>query len=266
MTTVTVDGVDIAYTDTGGSGIPVLLIHAFPFHSGMWAPQIDALSDRYRLIAPDNKGFGKSGAPDDPAVYSVDSYAAEAEAVLHACGLDRAIVCGLSIGGYISFAMLRRNPHLIAGLVLADTRADADAPEVVERRAGQQATVRSEGIAPVADALVAGPLLSDETRAQKPDVVEHVRRLADNPAAGYIGALEAMMTRADSTGQLTGIDVPTLVVVGEHDAITPVEVARGMHELIGGSELVVIPKAAHLSNIEAPDSFNAALARWLAER
>jgi pimeloyl-ACP methyl ester carboxylesterase len=165
----------------------------------------------------------------------------------------------------VSFALLRRNAGRVKALVLADTRADADSPEVVQRRTDQQAQVASEGIAGVADALILGPLLSDATRSGKPDVVRRARRLAENPAAGYIGALEAMKNRPDSSAQLVTINFPTLIIVGEHDSVTTPEIARRMHEHIGGSQLVVIPGAAHLSNIEGPTAFNGALDRWLGE-
>jgi 3-oxoadipate enol-lactonase len=265
VATVTVDGVRIAYTDTGGPDDPVLLMHAFPFSSGMWEPQIEALGDRHRFIALDFMGFGKSEAPVSPSIYSMDAYAIQSEAVLDACNAERAVVCGLSMGGYVSFALLRRNPSRVRALVLADTRADADSPEVKQRRTDQQAQVASEGIDGVADALISGPLLSDATRSGNPDVVAQAQQLAENPAAGYIGALEAMKNRPDSSAELATINIPTLIIVGEHDPITPPEIARRMHEHIGGSQLVVVPGAAHLSNIEGPSAFNGALDQWLRE-
>jgi pimeloyl-ACP methyl ester carboxylesterase len=148
-------------------------------------------------------------------------------------------------------------------VVLADTRAEADTPERIEQRTAQQQQVESEGIEGLVDTLLAGPLLSDTTRDRKPDVVARVRALTSNASAGYIGGLEALKTRPDSTPQLTAISVPTLIVVGEEDSLAPPEIARGMHEDIGGSEMVVVPEAGHLSNLESPDVFNGALARFL---
>ena len=263
MPTVTSGGVEIAYTDGGGSGLPVLLLHAWPLHSAMWGPQISALEGRFRFIAMDFRGFGASGAPTDRSAYSMDVLAADAESVLDDAGVDAAVVCGLSMGGYVSFALLRRNPGRVTGLVLADTRAEADAPERIAQRSAQQAQIESEGIEGLVDTLVSGPLLSPATRERKPDVVTRVRKLAENPAAGYIGGLEALKTRPDSTPQLTAISIPTLVVVGEDDSLAPVKIARTMHEHIGGSEMVVVPQAGHLSNLETPDVFNGALARFL---
>jgi 3-oxoadipate enol-lactonase len=256
-------GVDIAYSDSGGSGLPVLLLHAWPLNSQMWSAQIDALAGRFRFLAVDFRGFGSSFAPNDSTVYSMETLAADAEAALDAAGVERAVVCGLSMGGYVTFAVLRRIPERVAAVVLADTRAEADPPERIEQRTAQQQQVASEGTQRLVDTLVGGPLLSDTTRSRKPDVVERVRALADNPTAGYIGGLEALKSRPDSTPQLTAISVPALIIVGEEDALTPPEIARSMHEGIGRSEMVVVPEAGHLSNLESPEVFTGALARFL---
>jgi 3-oxoadipate enol-lactonase len=263
MSTANSGGVDIAYSDSGGAGLPVILLHAWPLNSDMWAAQIDALAGRFRFIAVDFRGFGSSGAPNDRGAYSMETLAGDAEAALDAAGVERAVVCGLSMGGYVTFALLRRNPGRVAAVVLADTRAEADTPERIEQRTAQQQQVESEGIEGLVDTLLAGPLLSDTTRDRKPDVVARVRALTSNASAGYIGGLEALKTRPDSTPQLTAISVPTLIVVGEEDSLAPPEIARGMHEDIGGSEMVVVPEAGHLSNLESPDVFNGALARFL---
>ena len=263
MPTADVSGLSLTYRDTGGDGIPVLLLHAFPFDSLMWDPQFDALGERFRLIAPDLKGFGGSDAPDDPSAYSVDSYADEVKGLLDSLGLPKIVLAGLSMGGYISFALWRRHRDAIGALVLADTRAEPDPPEGVERRTAQQETLRSEGIAPLVEALPQA-LLASTTWEKKPDVVERVKTLMkSNPPSGWIGALEAMKTRPDSTDDLVSISVPTLVIVGEEDGITPPESSRKLHEHIGGSRLVVIPEAGHLSNLEAPDAFTGALADFL---
>lgn len=263
MPRVTVNGINIDYTDTGGSGTPALLIHAFPLNAQMWEPQIESLGDRFRLIVPDLKGFGSSDAPDDPAAYSMDAYADEVAAVVDHAGVDKAVVVGLSLGGYIGLAFLRKHRERVRALVLADTRAEADTPEGAAKRTSQQQQVRAESTSGLIDAL-ANALLGGATREKKPDVVERAKHLMDNPAAGFIGALEAMKQRPDSTDLLTSITVPTLVIVGENDTVTPPELSRKVHEHVGGSRLVVIPEAGHLSNLEAPEAFNGALGEFLA--
>ncbi len=262
MPSVTVDSRHIEYLDTGGAGTPVLLVHAFPLNARMWEPQLESLGDRWRLIAPDLMGFGGSDAPEDASGYSVDSFAGDLKAVLDELGIDKVVLAGLSLGGYVALAFLRKYRAAVSALVLADTRAEADAPEAIEKRTNQQGIVREQGPGALTDGLI-GALLGEPTREKKPDVVETVRGLMDNPAAGYVGALEAMKGRPDSTPDLASIDVPTLIVVGENDTLTPPELSRKMHEHIGGSRLVVIPEAGHLSNLEAPDAFNRALETFL---
>ena len=262
MPEINVAGSTLAYTDSGGSGSPVLLLHAFPLNSGMWEPQIDALGDRFRFIAPDLAGFGASDVPETRDLYSMENWAIQVEALLDELGLDSIVLVGLSMGGYLSFEILRRSRRRVSALVLADTKSEADPPEAVEKRTKQQEMVDGGGRDELIGALT-GALLGGSTTDSKPDVVAKVRSLMDNPAAGFVGALEAMKKRPDSTEELSRIDVPTLIIVGEKDAVTPPEAARAMHERIGGSELVVIPEVGHLSNLEAPEAFNGALAEFL---
>lgn len=262
MADITVNGTRIAYTDTGGSSIPILLLHAFPLNSKMWEPQIEALGDRFRFIAPDLKGFGESDAPEDRSQYTMESYADEMKALLDELGLERVMLCGLSMGAYIALAFARRYPQRVAALVLADSRAEADTEEGRAKRSKQQAQVEAEGTAGLIDGLTKA-LLGEPTQQKKQDVVERVKQLMDNPAAGFIGALEAMKGRPDSTDALARLHVPSLVIVGENDAVTPPEASRKLHEHLGGSRLVVIPEAGHLSNLEAPEAFNGALAEFL---
>lgn len=264
MATADANGIKLNYTETGGSGVPVVLLHAFPFNSTMWEPQIEALGDRFRLIVPDLKGFGESDAPDDEASYSMDAYADEVKAFLEDIGISRFVLAGLSMGGYIALAFMRRHPDGVLGLILSDTRAEADPPEGKEKRTNQQGQVRAEGTSGLID-LLTGALLAESTRTNKPDVVDRAKRAMDNPPAGFVGALEAMKGRIDSTESLAEVTVPTLVIVGEHDAITPPDAARTLHEHIGGSRLVVIPEAGHISNLEAPEAFNGAVAEFLNE-
>ena len=253
------------YIDQGSGRTPLLLLHAFPLHSGMWRSQIDAFAADRRVIAPDLAGFGSSDAPEEPSAYSMARYADDVAGLLSALELERVVVVGLSMGGYVAFSLLRRHRSVFAGLVLADSRPELDTDEVLERRTNQQTKVREEGTAPVIEALL-GTLLSEDTRDKRPEVVEEVRRLmSDSPPAGFVGGLDAMKRRADSSDLLGAIDVPTLVVVGEHDQPSPPEVGRAMHERISGSRFVVVPEAGHLTNLEAPDAFNRALADLLSE-
>jgi 3-oxoadipate enol-lactonase len=268
-----VDGVRLHYSDVGptapnGQGRaekpPLVLLHAFPLHSGMWAPQLEHLSSQHRVIAPDLLGFGGSDSPESLFRYTMLGYADLMAGLLDHLGLERVVLGGLSMGGYVAFAFLRQYSDRVAALILADTRAEADASEVFDRRTDQQDQVARIGTTALIEVLLAG-LLSDHTKTHRLDLVEQVRRLMANPAAGYIGALEAMKHRPDATEELAKISVPTLVVVGEDDALSPPDVARAMHERIAGAQLAVLPRAAHLSNLEAADEFNAAVAGFLAQ-
>lgn len=240
----------------------MVLLHGFPFDSRLWDPQFDALGRRFRLIAPDLRGFGNSSGPSDRSGYSIDSFADDALALLDSLEIEQAVLGGLSMGGYTAFELVRRNPERLTGLVLADTRADRDAPEVLERRTAQQKQVEESG----GGALVEGMLrvvLSDETRNRRPEVVEALRAIMVQSDAAWIGALEAMKNRADSSTLLGSIRAPTLILAGEHDVLSPPEVARDMHERISDSRLVVIDGAGHISNLESPAAFNSALDRFL---
>lgn len=264
MPTVTTNGVKLNYVDTGGPGTPLLLVHGFPLNLEMWRPQIDALGATRRIIAPDLKGAGESEGPDDAGAYTMDSYADELRGLLDELDVDKVVLAGLSMGGYVAFAFLRKYPEMVAGLVLADTRAEADPPEGVEKRSAQQKQVAAEGTAGLIEGLT-NALLSDSTKTNRPEVVSTVHQVMDNPARSFVGELEAMKQRPDSTDGLAAIGVPTLIIVGEKDAITPPDAARKMHEHIGGSRLVVIPEVGHLSNLESPQEFNDALADFLKE-
>jgi 3-oxoadipate enol-lactonase len=260
-----VDGVRLHYLDAGqGDGTPLVLLHAFPLHAGMWAPQVEALSGDRRVVAPDLLGFGGTEAPETMFRYTMPGYADLVAGLLDRLGLDRVVLAGLSMGGYVAFAFLRQYPDRVAGLILADTRPGADTTQVYERRTDQQDQVARIGTTALIETLLAG-LLCDHTRNERPEVVEQVRQLMANPAAGYIGALEAMKHRPDAEAELAAIAVPTLVVVGEDDGLSPPDVARDMQERIPGARLAVLPRAGHLSNVEAPEEFNAAVAAFLAD-
>jgi 3-oxoadipate enol-lactonase len=256
------NGNKVAYKDHGGEGTPALLVHGFPLDAEMWEPQVEALGDKFRFVTVDLLGFGESDAPQDRSAYSIEAYADQVKAVVDALGVGKVVLVGLSMGGYVVLAFMRKYRNFAAGIVLADTRAEADSPEGIEKRTAQQKQVAERGTPELMDALV-GVLVSQSTLEKKKDVMERVKSLIDNPPYGYIGALEAMKNRLDSTAGLVEIKVPSLIVVGESDALTPPELSRKMHEHIGGSRLVVLPEAGHLSNLESPEAFNGALAEFL---
>jgi 3-oxoadipate enol-lactonase len=249
----------LAHTDVG-RGLPVVLLHAFPLNRSMWEPQIAALLGECRCIAPDLRGVGDSPRSGP---YTMDRYADDVAALLDALQIERAVVAGLSMGGYVALALWRRHPKRIRALVLSDTRATADTAEAAQKRLDLIEVARTHGVDAVVDKQLPG-LIGKSTRDKQPDLVERIRSImVTSTVEGIVGALEAMRTRPDSTPLLAGIDVPTLVVVGDEDAITPAKDAQAMHEAIPNSRLEVIPEAGHLSNLERPAAFNTVLSDFV---
>ena len=230
----------------------------------MWEAQL-ALSDTgWRIIAPHLRGMG--GDTRGSSLTSIDDYAADVIDLLDGLRVEDAVIGGLSMGGYLTFALFRLAPRYFRGMVLADTRPQADTPEGREGRQRMLSLVRSQGVSEVATEMLP-KLLADDTIRARQDLVAHVRALIEeNTVSGVEDALRAMMNRQDSTPLLASIHCPTLIVVGEHDALTPPSVARDMLRAVGGSELAVVPRAGHLSNLEQPDDFNAALRQFLSHR
>jgi pimeloyl-ACP methyl ester carboxylesterase len=256
MPVATIDGARTHYLDQGEGEPALVLLHAFPLRAAMWTSQLDALSATTRVVAPDLLGFGATDAPDDPGAYSVDVWADQVAGLLDHLDLERVVLGGLSMGGYAAMAFVRRHRARLAGLVLADTRPGPDSPEVAQRRRDQIHQIKEQGTAELIETLLTG-LLGEYTKRHRPDVVSTARSLMDSSSAGFIGALEAMISRPDSTSDLAAVEVPTLVVVGDLDTLSPPEVARTMQAAIPGSVLTVLPDAGHLSNLEAPDAFSA---------
>lgn len=253
-------GTSIDY-DVRGSGLAVLFLHAFPLSMKMWDAQARALEATHQVVRFDARGFG--GTPPGDGLLTMERIADDAVALLDHLGLSKAIVCGISMGGYAAFALLRRHPERVKGLVLADTRTAADSPEAKRSRSAQADTVRREGPPGIADAFLQKGV-GETTRTERPEVVARVREMILSASSrGIVDALAGLAARADSGPTLREIKVPTLVVCGAEDALTPVADAEAIQRGVPGSTLQVIPKAGHLSALEDPDAFNAALVRFL---
>ena len=254
------DGIEIGYDDVG-TGMPVAFIHGFPHNRTLWAPQVSALVDRARCIALDLRGFGESSR-NGP--FTIDQFADDVATLLRMLGIERTVVAGLSMGGYVAFALWRRHREMVRALVLADTRAGADSEEARAKRLLLIELARSRGSEAVADGQIVG-MIGKSTREKRPALIDGVHRmLASAPVDGICGALEAMIGRIDSTATLPTIDVPTLVVVGAEDVLTPVSEAEILHDAIRGSRMEVIEQAGHVSNLERPAAFNHVLSEFLA--
>jgi pimeloyl-ACP methyl ester carboxylesterase len=249
----------VAYDDTG-DGTPVLFVHGFPHHRKLWAPQVRALAGHSRAIAVDLPGFGES---DMPEKFAIEAWAAGLARFLDALQLERAVIAGLSMGGYVALAFWRLHRERVVALVLADTRAGADSEEGKQKRRETIELARHEGPTAVARALLPG-MVGKSTREREPSVVAMMRAMLESASVdSIVGASEAMMNRPDATSVLPTIDVPTLIIVGEEDVLTPPKESRAMHAAIAGSRLEIIPAAGHVSNVERPAAFNHVLTEFI---
>ena len=253
-------GLELAYDDAG-SGVPVLFVHGWPHDRTLWASQLSGLPTHARCLAPDLRGFGDSTVQ---APYSIDKYADDLAALLAQLGIERAVVCGLSMGGYIALAMMRRHRMLVRGLILASTRATADTGEARDKRMRLIEFVREHGVEALATKQLKG-MVGQTTFDTRPDVLEAMRRImADAPDDGVAGALQAMADRPDSSNMLASIDIPTLVVSGAEDTIISPDEMRTMASAIRGSRFETIGGAGHVCNYERPAAFNHLVAEFFA--
>ncbi len=241
-----------------GSGSPLVLLHAFPFDRRMWEPQ--ASLTNVRLVCPDLPGFGQS-----PVAHStVDSMADDIAATLDGLKIESCVLGGCSLGGYVALAFARRHAHRLKGLILIDTKAEPDDEAGKANRQKMIDAASTLSASAVIDGMIP-KALCEATRTNRLEVVEAVRRLgAAQSVAGIVAAQQMMRDRPDARPALGAIRVPALVIVGEHDAITPPTGARAMTAAIPGARFVELPDAGHLPNLETPDAFNAVVAAWLA--
>lgn len=256
--------------------LPLVLLHAYPLDARMWNPVRESLSARTRVITPDQRGMGRSPFPGAAAADtasgpegsperepSLDDAARDVVALLDRLGLDRVVLGGCSMGGYLTMAVLRAAPERVGGLVLIDTKAEADTDEARANRLSVADRAESEGISGwLADAMLPN-LLSEPTRERRPEVEALVRELIESQQpSGVAWAQRAMAARPDSTETLRAADIPALVIVGERDGLTPPEAARDMADVLSVTRFETIPEAGHLAPLEAPDAVAAAITDW----
>jgi 3-oxoadipate enol-lactonase len=252
-------GLEVAY-DEAGSGVPLLFIHGWPHNRTLWAGQLSGLPTQARCIAPDLRGFGATAVRGP---YSIDQYADDLIALLDVRGVERAVVCGLSMGGYVALAMLRRHRARLRGLILTSTRASADTPEMRDKRARLIHFVEEHGV----DALAGRQLramVGATTFEHRAAVRESLRELmAAAPQEGVVGGLRAMAERRDATDLLPAIDMPTLVIGGAEDSFTPPNELRAMASAIPGSRFELLASAGHACAYERPGAFNHVVGEFL---
>jgi len=265
MKTIRLSKTDLAYVDAG-QGTPVLLVHGFPLDHTMWDAQIAALAATSRVIAPDLRGFGKTPpAPGDAERgISMEAFADDLVELLDALAIREPVVfVGLSMGGYIGWQFARKHGGKLRALVACDTRAIADNDEARAGRIKTAEKVAEAGSVIVADAMEP-KLFAQSTFDKKPEIVGAIRKVMEStPPAGVAAALRGMAARPDVTNFLPSINVPTLVLVGEHDAISPAAEMKTIADAIPGAEYVVIPRAGHMTTVEEPVAVNEALSQFI---
>jgi 3-oxoadipate enol-lactonase len=234
--------------------LPVVFLHAFPYHGGMWDGQRAILADRVRFISFDVRGLGRSSL--SRSAFMLEHLVDDLFALLDRLSIESAMLCGLSMGGYIALRAAQREPGRIRGLVLADTQSASDGNDAKLARAEGVRSVRRDGI----DAFADGQLkrgLSPNTHANRPEIVARLRAMIlESSPAGIEDALVALATRTDTTEDLAKITAPTCVLVGEHDVITPPSAARALAAGIPNARLHVLENAGHISNVEAALEWN----------
>jgi len=236
----------------------IVLLHAFPVGNRMWLPQRSAFPG-WRVVTPALPGFDGSdaGAP------SMEAFATHVNQELDRLGIGRAVIGGLSLGGYVAFGVLRQRPERVSALILADTRSGADSEQAREGRLRMLRILEEHGPSGVFEQM-RPKLFGVATHADRPSVVEYAKGLAESQTPAAIeGAIRAMLDRPDSTPLLGTITVPTLILVGQEDALTPPAESQGMQAAIPRATLVQLPRAGHLSSLETPEAFNAAVSAFL---
>jgi pimeloyl-ACP methyl ester carboxylesterase len=260
MKKVRIHGAELAYRDEG-SGKPIVFLHAFPLNQTMWDDQVSALASDYRVISCDWRGFGQSTLGD--GISSLETFADDVAGLLRELSLSKAVICGLSMGGYGAFAFYRKYSQMVTALILADTKAGADTEEGKKGRSEMAELARSKGPSALVE-IMTPRLLGESTLKNDPNAVKRVKTMIESAQAeGIAQALTAMADRPDSTELLSQINRPTLIIVGKEDKLTPPSEAEKMNQAIAGSALELVQNCGHLPNIERPESFNRAVRGFL---
>jgi len=259
---ITLNGAPFSYVEKGNhSSLPVVFLHGFPFGHKMWLEQLEAVGRRYRAITYDIRGHGESYVGDGQ--FTIEGHVDDLFALLDHLNLKKVVIVGLSMGGYITLRALEREPDRFVAAVLCDTRSEADGNEAKLKRFANIALVKKEGSAAFAEKFLQA-LFAPRSFDTQPEKVELIRGIiAKTSPLSIAGTLLALAARTDTTASLSTIKIPTLILVGELDPITPPAAAEAMHERIPGSELFIVPHAAHMSNLENTEFFNEKLLYFL---
>ncbi|WP_345973596.1 alpha/beta fold hydrolase [Sulfurimonas diazotrophicus] len=260
--TTTVNGIEIHYDDLGSVDMPALIfLHGFPLNRTMWQRQAEACRKHCRVIAYDLRGHGETEGGEEP--FSIPLFVQDLLSLMDALRVKTATLCALSMGGYIALRAAEEHPERFNALILCDTQCAADTPEGREKRLKAIRAIETDGVEPFAEGLL-GKLLAEQTFEQHPETVAAVREMiVSTPAHSLVHSLRAMRERDETCSLLPRLTLPVLILVGEADQIAPPDASVYMHNALPAAELVIIEGAGHLSNLENPEAFNAALLPFL---
>jgi len=260
---MTVNKLTVSYNFEGQDGAPVIIfIHGFPFNKSMWNLQVKELKDNYRVITYDIRGHGNSGTGDE--VFSMDLFVNDLICLMDALKVDKAILCGLSMGGYIALNAIENYPERFNALILSDTQCTADTPEAKEKRIKAIESISKTGVEKYADESIKNLFASESFTLRKEEITDVRGMIVKTSEQSLCNTLNALSVREETCSKLSEIKVPVLIMAGEEDKITPPAAARFMHEKISGSFLKIIENAGHLSNMENPVGFNIQLKKFIA--
>lgn len=259
--TIPVNNFHLSYDDIGEGSIPIIFLHGFPFDKTMWQDQLDCLKSSYRLIPCDIRGFGKS--KDEESALSIDLFADDLIQFMDKLSIDKAIICGLSMGGFIALNAIKRFPHRFEALILCDTQCIADSMEGKEKRYEIIDEIDVDGVAGFNEGFIKSVFHKDSITNKK-ELVEQLRSVVFSNSQHIIQqGLAALAERSETCSALNEINIPTLIICGREDEVTPLSESEFMHAEINGSVLQIIDKAGHVSNLEQPDEFNKHLLDFL---
>jgi len=259
---ITINNLRVSYSDHGPDDAPaIIFIHGFPLNKSMWDIQVESLKENYRVIAYDIRGHGNS----DPGIdeFFIELFVNDLLHLMKKLGIEKSILCGLSLGGYIALNAALKYPDRFDALILNDTQCIADTPDIKENRCQAIIRIMKDGVEQYANEIVKN-LFALESFTKKENVIDTVKEMIINtPKQSLCNTLHALAERKETCSRLKEINIPTLILVGNEDKITPIAVAQKMHEKLLTSKLEIIPQAGHLSNLENPIAFNNHLVKFL---
>jgi 3-oxoadipate enol-lactonase len=245
----------VSYTDQGRENAPtIIFVHGFPLDKSMWKKQVESLEAQYRVITYDIRGHGNSESGD--VDFSIDLFAEDLICLMDTLKINKAAICGLSMGGYIALNAILNHPQRFSALVLCDTNCFADSPEASEKRMKTIGSIRERGVEVYADMSINNLFAPNSLVTRKEETTAVKAMIMNTNEQSLAKTLVALASRDETCTKLSEINVPVLIMVGDQDIVTPPENAQFIHENINGSLLVVLEKAGHLSNLENPEQFN----------